>query len=88
MLLGNKCGGHTFPVLISNNNTGKIEHEASTSNLSEKKIFYCQQRGLSREDSINMIINGFCKGVLNNLPMEFAVEARKLLEITIEDVII
>jgi Fe-S cluster assembly protein SufB len=87
LILGNKCGGHTFPVISSHNNSVQVEHEASTSKLSEEKIFYCQQRGLSREDAVNMIIHGFCKSVLNNLPMEFAVEARKLLELTIEDII-
>ena len=87
LVVGGNCGGHTFPVISSRNNSTQIEHEASTSKLSEEKIFYCQQRGLSREDAINMIVHGFCKSVLNNLPMEFAVEARKLLELTLVDTI-
>lgn len=87
LILGNRCGGHTYPTISSHNNSAKIEHEASTSKLSDKKIFYCQQRGLSKEHAINMMIHGFCKNVLNNLPMEFAVEARKLLEITLDEII-
>jgi len=86
LILGNNCSGHTFPFISSHNHTSQIAHEASTIKLSEDKIFYCQQRGLSREDAINVIIHGFCKSVLENLPMEFAVEARKLLELTIDDI--
>lgn len=87
LILGSTCGGHTFPLIAVHNNSSQVEHEASTSKVSEDKIFYCQQRGLSREDSVNIIIHGFCKSIFNNLPMEFAVEARKLLEITLEDIV-
>lgn len=86
LILGNNSGGHTYPYISSNNSSVKIEHEASTSKISEEKIFYCQQRGLSKDDAINMIIHGFCKGVFNNLPIEFAVEARKLLDITLDNI--
>ncbi len=84
LLIGDKCGAHTFPYLEVKNTTARIEHEASTSKIGEDQIFYCKQRGLSTEDAINMIVNGFCKEVFRELPMEFAVEAQKLLGISLE----
>ena len=85
MLIGQECGAHTFPYLEIRNRTAQIEHEASTSKIGEDQIFYCRQRGLSAEDAISMIVNGFCKEVFRELPMEFAVEAQKLLAISLED---
>ncbi|MBN2371113.1 MAG: Fe-S cluster assembly protein SufB [Vicinamibacteria bacterium] len=84
MLLGDKCGAHTFPVIEVQNPTAQMEHEASTSKIGEDQLFYFQQRGLSTEDAINMIVNGFCKEVFKELPMEFAVEAQKLLSVSLE----
>jgi len=84
LLLGDRCGAHTFPYIEVRNRTAKVEHEASTSKIGEDQLFYCQQRGLSREDAVSMIVSGFCSEVIRNLPMEFAVEARKLLEISLE----
>jgi Fe-S cluster assembly protein SufB len=84
LLLGDKCGAHTFPYLEVENNTTSVEHEATTSKIGEDQLFYLQQRGLSVEDAVNMIVNGFCKEVFKELPMEFAVEAQKLLEIKLE----
>lgn len=84
LLLGDKCGAHTFPYVEVRNRTSKVEHEASTSKIGENQIFYCRQRGLSTEDAVNMIVNGFCKEVFRELPMEFAVEAQKLLGISLE----
>lgn len=84
MLMGNNCGAHTFPYLEISNNTATVEHEATTSKVGEDQIFYLNQRGISTEDAVNMIVNGFCKEVFNNLPMEFAVEAQKLLAISLE----
>lgn len=84
LILGNRAAAHTFPNIEVKNKTAKIEHEASTSKISEEQLFYCQQRGLNVEDSISMIVNGFCKQVLKELPMEFAVEAQKLLSISLE----
>ena len=84
LLLGDKCGAHTFPYIEVRNLTGRVEHEASTSKIGEDQIFYCKQRGLSTEDAVNMIVNGFCKQVFLNLPMEFAVEAQKLLGVSLE----
>ncbi|MDO8462373.1 MAG: Fe-S cluster assembly protein SufB [Deltaproteobacteria bacterium] len=84
LLMGDKCGAHTFPYVEVRNNTAQMEHEASTSKISEDQLFYCRQRGLSTEDSVNMIVNGFCKEVLRELPMEFAVEAQKLLGVSLE----
>jgi len=84
LLIGDKCGAHTFPYLEVKNSTARVEHEASTSRIGEDQIFYCQQRGLSVEDAMSTIINGFCKQVLQELPMEFAVEARKLLGVSLE----
>ena len=84
LLMGDKCGAHTFPYLEIENSSSKVEHEATTSKIGEDQLFYCQQRGLSEEDAINMIVNGYCKEVFNELPMEFAVEAQKLLAISLE----
>ncbi len=84
LLIGDKCGAHTFPYLEIKNNTGKVEHEATTSKIGEDLLFYCNQRGLSNEEAVNIIINGYCKEVFQHLPMEFAVEAQKLLSISLE----
>lgn len=84
LLMGNNCGAHTFPYIESNNSTAKIEHEATTSKIGEDQVFYCNQRGIPTEKAIALIVNGFSKDVLNKLPMEFAVEAQKLLEISLE----
>ncbi len=84
LLLGDKCGAHTFPYIEVRNTSSKAEHEASTSKIGEDQLFYCKQRGISLEDAVNMIINGFCKEVFRELPMEFAVEAQKLLGVSLE----
>jgi Fe-S cluster assembly protein SufB len=84
LLMGDRCGAHTFPYLEVKNSTAIVEHEASTSKIGEDQIFYCRQRGLSAEDAIGMIVNGFCKQVFKELPMEFAVEAQKLLSVSLE----
>ncbi|HEX5003627.1 MAG TPA: Fe-S cluster assembly protein SufB [Bacteroidia bacterium] len=84
LLLGDKCGAHTFPYLEVHNKNAKVEHEATTSKVGEDQIFYCNQRGISNEDAIGLIVNGYCKEVFNQLPMEFAVEAQKLLAISLE----
>jgi Fe-S cluster assembly protein SufB len=84
LLMGDKCGAHTFPYLEVDNPSARVEHEATTSKIGENQLFYCRQRGLSEEDAINMIVNGYCKEVFNELPMEFAVEAQKLLAISLE----
>ena len=84
LLLGDRCGAHTFPYIEVRNPTAQVEHEASTSKIGEDQIFYCKQRGLSAEDAVNLIVNGFCKQVFLNLPMEFAVEAQKLLGVSLE----
>src|SRR5205085_2816185 len=84
ILLGDKCGAHTFPYVEVNNSTAQMEHEASTSKIGEDQLFYCQQRGISKEDAVSMIVNGFCKTVFRELPMEFAVEAQKLLGVSLE----
>lgn len=84
LLLGDKCGAHTFPYMEVNNDTAIVEHEATTSKINEDQIFYCNQRGISTEDAVGLIVNGYAKEVLNKLPMEFAVEAQKLLQITLE----
>jgi Fe-S cluster assembly protein SufB len=84
MLIGDRCGAHTFPYIEVRNRTAQVEHEASTSKIGEDQIFYCNQRGLSTEDAVSMIVNGFCREVLAELPMEFAVEAQKLLGISLE----
>jgi len=84
LLLGEKCGAHTFPYLEVKNSSSTVEHEATTSKIGEDQMFYCRQRGLSEEDAISMIVNGFCKEVLRELPMEFAVEAQALLGLSLE----
>jgi Fe-S cluster assembly protein SufB len=82
--MGDTCGAHTFPYIEVRNRTAKVEHEATTSKVADEQIFYCQQRGMSEEDAVNLIVNGFCKEVFRQLPMEFAVEAQKLLAVTLE----
>ncbi|MEE9137813.1 MAG: Fe-S cluster assembly protein SufB, partial [candidate division NC10 bacterium] len=84
LLIGDKCGAHTFPYIEVKNSTAKMEHEASTSKIGDDQIFYCNQRGISKEDAVNLIVNGFCKEVFRELPMEFAVEAQKLLGVSLE----
>ena len=84
LLLGDKCGAHTFPYIENENSTAILEHEATTSKISEDQLFYCLQRGIGPEDAIGLIVNGYAKEVLNKLPMEFAVEAQKLLQVTLE----
>jgi len=84
LLLGDQCGAHTFPYIEVKNTTARVEHEASTSKIGEDQIFYCNQRGLATQDAVNMIVNGFCKEVFRELPMEFAVEAQKLLGVSLE----
>jgi Fe-S cluster assembly protein SufB len=84
LLMGDQCGAHTFPYVEVKNSTARLEHEASTSKIGEDQIFYCRQRGLSTEDAVNLIVNGFCKEVFRELPMEFAVEAQKLLGVSLE----
>ena len=84
LLLGDKCGAHTFPYLEVKNSTAQVEHEATTSRIGEDQIFYCRQRGISTEDAVSMIVSGFCKEVFQELPMEFAVEAQKLLNVSLE----
>jgi Fe-S cluster assembly protein SufB len=84
LLLGDTCGAHTFPYIDVRNASAQVEHEASTSKIGEDQLFYCRQRGLSEEDAVSMIVNGFCKQVFKELPMEFAVEAQALLGITLE----
>tara|TARA_B000000557_G_scaffold66670_1_gene52518 strand:+ start:313 stop:1773 length:1461 start_codon:yes stop_codon:yes gene_type:complete len=84
LLMGDKCGSHTFPYIEVNNDSSQVEHEATTSKIGEDQLFYCNQRGIGTEEAIALIVNGYCKDVLNQLPMEFAVEAQKLLEISLE----
>jgi Fe-S cluster assembly protein SufB len=84
LLLGDKCGAHTFPYIEVKNSTAQLEHEATTSKIGEDQLFYCNQRGLSTEDAVNLIVNGYCKEVFRELPMEFAVEAQKLLSVSLE----
>ncbi|MBV8523102.1 MAG: Fe-S cluster assembly protein SufB [Acetobacteraceae bacterium] len=84
LLIGDQCGAHTVPYIETRNPTAKVEHEATTSKIAEDQLFYCRQRGLSEEDAVNLIVNGFCKEVLKELPMEFAVEAQKLLAVSLE----
>ncbi len=85
LLLGDQCGAHTFPYVEVKNPTAQVEHEASTSKIGEDQLFYCQQRGIDPEDAVSMIVNGFCKQVIKKLPMEFAVEAQKLLGLSLEN---
>jgi Fe-S cluster assembly protein SufB len=84
LLIGDRCGAHTFPYIEVGNSTAQMEHEASTSKIGEDQIFYCRQRGISTEDAVSMIVHGFCKEVFRELPMEFAVEAQKLLGVSLE----
>ena len=84
LLMGDRCGAHTFPYIEVKNPSAKVEHEATTSKIAEDQLFYCQQRGISEEDAVSMIVNGFCKEVFKELPMEFAVEAQKLLSVSLE----
>ena len=84
LLIGKDCGAHTFPYMEVKNPSAIIEHEATTSKISEDQLFYCRQRGISEEDAVNMIVNGFCKDVFKQLPMEFAVEAQNLLNVSLE----
>lgn len=84
LLMGDACGAHTFPYIDINNNTAVVEHEATTSKINEEQLFYCQQRGISTEEAVSLIVNGYAKEVLNKLPMEFAVEAQKLLSVSLE----
>ncbi len=84
LLLGDRCGAHTIPYIIVKNKSAQVEHEASTSKIGEDQIFYCRQRGIPQEEAVSMIVNGFCKAVLKKLPMEFAVEAQKLLSVSLE----
>ena len=84
LLIGDQCGAHTVPYIESRNRTARLEHEATTSKIDEDQLFYCRQRGLSQEDAVGLIVNGFCKDVLKELPMEFAVEAQKLLSVSLE----
>jgi Fe-S cluster assembly protein SufB len=84
LLLSDKCGAHTFPYIEINNETAVVEHEATTSKINEDQLFYCNQRGISTEDAVALIVNGYAREVINKLPMEFAVEAQKLLQITLE----
>ena len=84
LLIGEECGAHTVPYIESRNPSAKVEHEATTSKIADDQLFYCRQRGLTEEDAVNLIVNGFCKDVLKELPMEFAVEAQKLLAVSLE----
>jgi Fe-S cluster assembly protein SufB len=84
LLIGDQCGAHTFPYLEIRNTSAQVEHEASTSKIGEDQLFYLRQRGLSTEDAVNLIVSGFCKEVFRELPMEFAVEAQKLLSVRLE----
>ncbi|MGD9900655.1 MAG: Fe-S cluster assembly protein SufB, partial [Calditrichaceae bacterium] len=84
LLIGDKCGAHTFPHIEVKNTSSQIEHEATTSKISEDQVFYCNQRGISTEDAVSMIVNGYCKEVFRELPMEFAVEAQNLLSVSLE----
>ena len=84
MLFRSQCGAHTFPYIEVKNTSASVEHEATTSKIGEDQIFYCNQRGIATQDAVNMIVNGFCKEVFRELPMEFAVEAQKLLGVSLE----
>ena len=84
MLIGDRCGAHTFPYIDVANPTAQAEHEATTSKIGDDQLFYCRARGISTEDAVNMIVNGFCREVFGELPMEFAVEAQRLLEVSLE----
>ena len=84
LLIGSRCGAHTFPDIKSANTSAIVEHEATTSKISEDQLFYCNQRGIAPEDAVGLIVNGYAHEVLSRLPMEFAVEARKLLQVSLE----
>ena len=84
LLIGDKCGAHTFPEIDSRNRTAQIEHEATTSKISDDQLFYCNQRGIATEEAVGLIVNGYAREVLAKLPMEFAVEAQKLLALNLE----
>ena len=84
LLIGDECGAHTVPYIEVSEPSAQVEHEATTSKISEDQLFYCNQRGLNQEEAVSLIVNGFCKEVLQQLPMEFAVEAQKLLEVSLE----
>ena len=84
LLLGDRCGAHTFPVIESAHPGATVEHEATTSKISDEQLFYCRQRGITEEDAVGLIVNGYAREVLNKLPMEFAVEAQKLLQVSLE----
>jgi Fe-S cluster assembly protein SufB len=84
LLIGDRCGAHTVPYIESRNTSARVEHEATTSKIADDQLFYCRQRGLSQEDAVGLIVNGFCRDVLKELPMEFAVEAQKLLAVSLE----
>ena len=84
LMLGDHCAAHTIPCITVQNPSAKIEHEASTGKISDEQLFYCQQRGIAKEEALAMIVNGFCKAVFKELPMEFAVEAQKLLNLSLE----
>lgn len=84
LLMGDQCGAHTFPYMEIKNPTAIVEHEATTSKIADDQLFYCRQRGLTEEDAVNMIVNGFCKDVFRELPMEFAVEAQNLMNVSLE----
>ena len=84
LLIGNNCGAHTVPYIKVRNERSDVAHEATTSKISDEQLYYCRQRGINEEDATALIVNGFCREVLKNLPMEFAVEAKKLLELSLE----
>jgi Fe-S cluster assembly protein SufB len=84
LLMGDQCGAHTFPYMEIKHPTAVVEHEATTSKIADDQLFYCRSRGISEEDAVNMIVNGFCKAVFKELPMEFAVEAQNLLSVSLE----
>ena len=87
LLIGKRCGAHTFPYIEVKNASATVEHEATTSKISDDQLFYCRSRGIRAEDAVSMIVDGFCKQVFRELPMEFAVEAKKLLEVSLEGAI-
>ena len=84
LLIGDRCSAHTYPYIEVKNPTAKVEHEATTSKIGEDQLFYCRSRGLPEEEAVSLIVNGFCKEIFNELPLEFAVEAQKLLAISLE----
>ena len=86
LLMGNKCGAHTIPYIKNNNSTSTIEHEATTTKINEEQLYYCNQRGLDQEEAVSLIVNGFFVKEVQQLPMEFAVEAQKLVSISLEEV--